>query len=58
MEIPTAVCLGLWFLFQILSPFLFKGGATVNSLCFANIGGFILGAIVACIKKGVIQSEN
>lgn len=52
IEVPAVVCLGLWFLFQILSPFLFKSSAAVNSLCFAYVGGFVLGAVVAaCTKK-------
>jgi membrane associated rhomboid family serine protease/Zn-finger nucleic acid-binding protein len=56
MEVPTVVCLGLWFLFQIISPFLFKTATAVNSLCFAHVGGFILGMAVAAVKKGLIST--
>jgi membrane associated rhomboid family serine protease/Zn-finger nucleic acid-binding protein len=57
-EIPAVVCLGAWFLFQFVSPFIFKAVTTADTLCFANISGFVLGAVVACFKKGTIEADK
>lgn len=51
VEIPSVVCLAAWILFQVMSPFLYKTEIVINTTCIANVGGFILGAIVAGIKK-------
>jgi len=58
MEIPAALCLGLWFLFQLISPFLSSGGVALSSICFAHAGGFILGAAIAFCKKGFIRQQQ
>ncbi|MHC4572909.1 MAG: rhomboid family intramembrane serine protease [Planctomycetota bacterium] len=57
-EVPAVVCLGAWFLFQFVSPFLFKVSAPTNTLSFANIGGFLLGAFVAFLKKMAIAARE
>jgi membrane associated rhomboid family serine protease len=57
-EVPAVVFLGGWFIFQFISPFLFRAEAATNTLCFANIGGFLLGAIVACLKKQTIGEKQ
>ncbi|HUW18963.1 MAG TPA: rhomboid family intramembrane serine protease [Sedimentisphaerales bacterium] len=57
-EIPAVVCLGAWFLFQFISPFLFTAQAPANTLCIANISGFLLGALVAFLKKGASGAKE
>jgi len=55
MEIPAAVCLGLWLLFHIFALFLFKSDIAV---CGASIVGFVLGAIVAFIRKTLPETKQ
>ena len=54
IEIPAAVFLGIWFLFQLLENAYARGGVETAGVAFwAHIGGFIAGlAIAACVRWG------
>lgn len=58
MEVPALLFLGLWFLLQLLSPFLFKGSGFLNTAWLANIVGFIFGIAVAYSMKSKAQEDE
>ncbi len=58
VEVPAAVFLGLWFLFQLLSPFIFRDGPVLNAAWPAHASGFVLGVVVAYFKKSAIQPKE
>ncbi len=58
VEVPAAVFLGLWFLFQLLSPFIFRDGSVLNAAWPAHASGFVLGVVVAYFKKSAIQPKE
>ncbi|MHC4483208.1 MAG: rhomboid family intramembrane serine protease [Planctomycetota bacterium] len=51
MEVPAAVCLGLWFLFQFIFPFLTKAEDVTFTANIVPIVGFVCGVAIAYIKK-------
>ncbi|MBL7154587.1 MAG: rhomboid family intramembrane serine protease, partial [Phycisphaerae bacterium] len=58
MEVPAILFLGLWFLLQLVSPFLFKGSGFLNTAWPANVVGFIFGLAVAHSMKGRTQENE
>jgi membrane associated rhomboid family serine protease/Zn-finger nucleic acid-binding protein len=55
MEIPAAVCLGLWFLFQFIFPFVNKAENVTFAVNIPPVAGFICGAVIACIKSAKLK---
>ena len=55
MEIPAAVCLGLWFLFQFIVPFINSTEGVTFTVNIPPIAGFICGVVVACIKSAKLK---
>jgi membrane associated rhomboid family serine protease len=58
VEVPAAVFLGLWFLFQLLSPFIFRDGSVLNAAWPAHASGFVFGMAVAFFKKSAVQAKE
>lgn len=58
MEVPAVLFLGLWFLLQLVSPFLFKDSGFINAAWPAHISGFILGLAVAHSMKGKAEENE
>ncbi len=55
MEIPAAVCLGLWFLFQFIVPFVNRDEGVTFAVNIPPVAGFICGAVIACIKSARLK---
>lgn len=51
MEIPAVVFLGMWFLFQFISPFLSKAEEVGLAANIPSVAGFLFGALTAFLKK-------
>jgi len=58
VEVPAVLFLGLWFLFQLLSPFLFKGAPVLNAAWPAHVSGFVFGMLVALFMKGRVKTAG
>jgi len=58
VEVPAVLFLGLWFLFQLLSPFLFKGAPVLNAAWPAHVSGFVFGMLVALLMKGRVTTAG
>jgi len=58
MEIPAAVCLGVWFLFQFIFPFLSKAEGVNLAANIPPIVGFLFGAAIAFLKKIAEQRQT
>ena len=60
MEIPAAMCLGMWFLFLLISPFLGKpeGVSFIANIPIPSVAGFLFGAVIAFFKKIAEQRQT
>jgi membrane associated rhomboid family serine protease len=50
-EIPVVLFIGLWFIFQLIYPFLFGTEASFGSITLAHLTGFALGLTIAFFQK-------
>ena len=57
IEVPTIVCLGLWFLLHLVGPLLPGGEGVAKTAWIAPIFGFLIGAVVAFVKKSALESK-
>ena len=53
--IPAWLFLGGWFLFQLAFGLIYEITDYSNIAWFAHIGGFIFGAVAACLKNRMVK---
>lgn len=59
VSIPAVLALGMWIAFQLVEGFAVVGVGQVGGVAYgAHIGGFIVGAVLALILRGVIRERD
>ena len=58
MNVPAVLCLGAWFIVQLIAPFLSEVSSEAMGIFLANIFGFLAGAVVAFFAKDRLNYEG